>query len=123
GYPCSSLYCINVRVQIDIIVAEQQKKLNETKEKFNDVSTGIENSMKETQVINDQAVECDSDRGRVVDVFSSLSAVSQENAASTEETTASMEELNATINLLAQQARDLKEIAESLEKGVAFFRI
>lgn len=109
--------------EVDAIVAEQQKKLNETKEKFNDVSNGIESSMRETEVISNQAAECDNERGIVVDVFSSLSAVSQENAASTEETTASMEELNATINLLAQSARELKEIAESLEKEVAFFRI
>ena len=70
-----------------------------------------------------QATECDSNRAVVVDVISSLSAVSQENAASTEETTASMEELNATINLLAQVAKDLKDIAESLEKDVAFFQL
>ena len=69
------------------------------------------------------AILCDSNRAIVVDVISSLSAVSQENAASTEETTASMEELNATINLLAQAAKDLKDIAESLEKDVAFFQL
>lgn len=114
---------VKIMNEVDVIVAEQQKKLNETKEKFNDVSNGIDSSMKETQVINNQAAECDKERGIVVDVFSSLSAVSQENAASTEETTASMEELNATINLLAQSARELKEIAESLEEEVAFFRI
>lgn len=114
---------VKIMNEVDVIVAEQQKKLNETKEKFNDVSVGIENSLKETEVINSQATECDNDRGVVVDVISSLSAVSQENAASTEETTASMEELNATINLLAQEARDLKEIAKSLEEEVAFFKV
>lgn len=114
---------VKIMNEVDAIVTEQQKKLNETKEKFNDVSCGIEDSMKETQVINGQATECDSNRAVVVDVISSLSAVSQENAASTEETTASMEELNATINLLAQAAKDLKDIAESLEKDVAFFRL
>lgn len=114
---------VKIMNEVDVIVAEQQKKLNETKEKFNDVSVGIESSLKETEIINSQATECDNDRGVVVDVISSLSAVSQENAASTEETTASMEELNATINLLAQEARDLKEIAKSLEEEVAFFKV
>ena len=114
---------VKIMNEVDAIVTEQQKKLNETKEKFSDVSNGIEDSMKETQVINGQATECDSNRAVVVDVISSLSAVSQENAASTEETTASMEELNATINLLAQAAKDLKDIAESLEKDVAFFQL
>lgn len=114
---------VKIMREVDEIVAEQQKKLNETKEKFAEVSSGIEDSMKETELINSQAVECDNGRSKVVDVFSSLSAVSQENAASTEETTASMEELNATINLLAQAAKDLKDIAESLEQEVAFFQL
>ncbi len=114
---------VKIMNEVDAIVTEQQKKLNETKEKFKDVSIGIEDSMKETNVINGQTSECDSNRSVVVDIISSLSAVSQENAASTEETTASMEELNATINLLAQQARDLKEIANSLDEEVAFFKV
>lgn len=114
---------VKIMNEVDLIVAEQQKKLSETKEKFKDVSNGIENSRKETQIINSQAEECDSDRSKVVDVISGLSAVSEENAASTEETTASMEELNATINLLAQAAKELKEIAESLDQEVAFFQL
>lgn len=114
---------VKIMNEVDEIVTEQQKKLNETKEKFNDVSVGIEDSMKETNVINGQASECDRDRGVVVDVISSLSAVSEENAASTEQTTASMEELNATINLLAQAAKNLKDVAESLDKEVSFFKI
>ncbi len=34
-----------------------------------------------------------------------------------------MQELNATINLLAEAAKDLKDIAEELEKDVSFFQI
>lgn len=87
------------------------------------MSNGIESSMKESSLIHSQAGECDSERSRVVDVIQSLSAVSEENAASTEETTASMQELNATINLLAEAAKELKEMAENLEEEVAFFKL
>ena len=87
------------------------------------MSSGIEDSRKESQVINEQAGQCDTERGSVVDVIQNLSAVSQENAASTEETTASMEELNATINLLAEAAGELKEMAKLLEEEVSFFKL
>ena len=70
-----------------------------------------------------QAKECDSARGSVVDVISSLSAISEENAASSEETTASMQELNATINILAEEARKLKELAESMDNETQFFKL
>ncbi len=109
--------------EVNEIITEQQKKLDQTKEKFSDVSSGIDSSMKESRLIHDQAGECDSERGKVVDVIQSLSAVSEENAASTEQTTASMQELNATINLLAEAARELKDMAVSLEEEVAFFKL
>lgn len=114
---------VQIMNEVNEIILEQQQKLAQTKEKFNDVSNGIESSRKESQVINEQAGQCDSERGRVVDVIQNLSAVSQENAASTEETTASMEELNATINLLAEAAGELKEMAKILEEEVSFFNI
>ena len=34
-----------------------------------------------------------------------------------------MEEMNVTMNLLAESARNLKEIAEELERNVSFFNI
>ena len=114
---------VKVMNEVNEIITEQQKKLDQTKEKFSDVSSGIDSSMKESRLIHDQAGECDSERGKVVDVIQSLSAVSEENAASTEQTTASMQELNATINLLAEAARELKDMAVSLEEEVAFFKL
>ncbi len=106
-----------------MLFRSQQQKLAQTKEKFGDVSNGIENSRRETGVINDQAEECNRARGKVVDVIQNLSAVSQENAASTEQTNASMEEMNATINLLAEAAGELKEMAQVLEEDVSFFKL
>ncbi len=114
---------VKIMNEVDEIVAEQQKKLDQTKEKFQDVTIGIQGSMKETKIIHEQAIDCDNGRGKVVDVIQNLSAVSEENAASTEQTNASMEELNATINLLAEAARELKEIAVNLEQEVTFLKI
>jgi methyl-accepting chemotaxis protein len=114
---------VKIMDEVDTIVAEQQKKLNETKQKFMDVSKGIEDSTEETKIIDNQTMDCDHKRQAVMDVFANLSAVSQQNASSTEQTTASMEELNATINLLAQEANDLKDVAQSLEQEVAFFNV
>lgn len=114
---------VQIMNEVNEIILEQQKKLIQTKEKFGDVSRGIEDSRKESNLINEQAGECDGERGKVVDVIQNLSAVSQENAASTEETTASMEELNATINLLAEAAGELKQMAKILEEEVSFFKL
>ena len=108
-----------VRVRLD----EQQAKLSESMNMFGNVSNGIVESRKGTDVINGQANQCDEARNNIVDIIQNLSAISEENAASTEQTTASMQELNATINLLAQSAKNLKDLAESLQKDTEFFKL
>lgn len=114
---------VQIMKEVNEIIGEQQQKLIQTKEKFGDVSNGIENSRKESNVISDEAQDCNSERARIVDVIQNLSAVSQQNAASTQQTNASMEELNATINLLAEAAGELKEMSLKLEEDVAFFKM
>ncbi|MCH5256300.1 MAG: cache domain-containing protein [Lachnospiraceae bacterium] len=114
---------VQIMADVSEVMAEQQNKLNETREKFADVSKGIELSMSETSKIFAQTKECDEARIKVTDVIENLSAVSQENAASTEETNSSMQELNSTINQLAEAARDLKDISDKLGEDIAFFKI
>lgn len=114
---------VKIMAEVGEIITEQQKKLNETKEKFSDVSKGIELSMTETNKIYEQTKECDEARIKVTDVIENLSAVSEENAASTEETNSSMQELNTTINQLAEAAKDLKNIADALGADISFFNI
>lgn len=112
---------VAVMNEVQEIVDEQQEKLRETQRQFDDVSRGIESSSDETSGIKDQTTHCDSARNKVVDVITNLSAISEENAASTQQTTASMQELNATINLLAESAGNLTRLAEDLEQRIGFF--
>ncbi|MCD8039045.1 MAG: methyl-accepting chemotaxis protein [Lachnospiraceae bacterium] len=112
-----------VMEQMNTRLAEQQDKLNKTKEKFSAVSEGISSSKKGTDEIYVQAMDCDKARKSMVDIIENLSAISEENAASTEETTASMQELNATMATMAQSAKDLKQLALVLEENIAFFKV
>ncbi|MBO5192522.1 MAG: cache domain-containing protein [Bacteroides sp.] len=105
------------------IVAEQEEKLNETTEQFKKVSEGIVETRQATNIIQAKTDECDTSRKMVIDVMSNLSAISEENAASTEETTASMQELNATINLLAEEAAKVRDMSEALEEKISIFKI
>ena len=109
--------------EVEIIIEEQQEKLEETKEKFRDVNDGIASSSVETNNISDRTEECNESRNRVVDVVNSLVAIAQQNSASTEQTTASMEELNATINLVSNQADDLLNLAHALQKELGYFKM
>jgi len=114
---------VEVMNQVKEIIDEQQKKLDETKVKFLQVSSGIDSSIQDTIVIKNQSDACDTSRKNVEDIIQNLAAVSEENAASTEQTTASMQELNATINLLAESAGDLKKLSEELDDNMIFFQL
>ena len=109
--------------EADVLMKEQQEKLNDTKMKFGEVSTGIDVSRDGTEKIRVCADSCNSARAKVIDVISNLSAISEENAASAEETTASMQELNATINMLANEATKLRDISSELNEEMKFFRV
>ena len=114
---------VEVMNEVQVIVNDQQDKFNKTRKEFSNVSNGINSSREETRGIKSQTTVCDTARIKVVDVISNLSAISQENAASTEQTTASMQELNATINLLSEAADNLTELSNSLEEEIRFFKI
>ena len=114
---------VKVMEEVEVIVSEQQEKLNVTKSKFMDVSAGIHTSREETVTIQGHTDSCDQSRARVVDIIQNLSAISEENAASTQETTASMEELNATIAVMAESATNLKDLAVVLESEMDFFKL
>lgn len=113
---------VKVMEEVSVTIAEQQTKLNETKEKFSNVTEGVNATDSETIAIKERTKSCDDSRAVVVDIISNLSAISEENAASTEETTASMQELNATITLLADAAGNLKDLSEGLSKDMEFFK-
>ena len=114
---------VAVMQEMEEIVAQQQEKLDETRAKFSEVSEGIRVTIEEADLIRANTDTCNGSRAQVVDVIQNLSAISEENAASTEETTAAMQELNATVNLVAQSAKNLQKVATELEQNIRFFRL
>ena len=114
---------LEVMRSTEVLVREQYEKLAATKERFKEVGNGINVSKRGTDVIKGNAEVCDSSRVTVVDVISNLSAISEENAASTQQTTSSMQELNATINILAETAAKVKEVSDQLNEDMKYFKM
>ena len=102
---------------------EQQENLKNTQNEFANVSAGIQDTRNQSDIVDVQAKDCNASRSSVIDIISSLSSISEENAASTEETTASIQELTATINMVAQQANEVQQQAQNLEQAMGFFKL
>ncbi len=97
--------------------------LTNTVSQINELLGGVNNTVDGVSNISGLAEESDASKTIIVDAMDSLSAISEENAASTEQTSASMQELNATVNMLSQSASDLNDLSTQLEENLAFFRI
>ena len=108
---------------ITSIGANVSSVLKDTVTKINDLIRNVEDTVTGIQAISKLTEKCDASKVIIVDAMTSLSAISEENAASTEETSASMEELNATIIMLADSANSLNDIAEQLRKDLSFFHV
>ncbi len=114
---------VEIMSEVQTIVNAQSDRIEKTKTEFEVVSGGIEESRVGTGNIKRQTEVCDKARSEIVDIINSLSAISEENAASTEQTNASMEELSATISILAGSAQNLLQLAKDLEEDVSFFKL
>ena len=101
---------------------EQQAVLGSTVQSVNAMIEDISSTVVSVKSIEADAGTCVDAKNVVADAMASLSAISQENAASSEETGASMQELSATVTTLASSADSLKEVAEKLNEEMAFFK-
>lgn len=109
--------------EITAVVEEQKEKLEETNKRFLEVSAGIQASSDSMKDIIAQANDCNLSREKTIEVITNLSAISEENAASTEQTSSSMHELNEATKVLADTASHLKELSIELQDDLAFFTI
>ncbi len=101
---------------------EQQAALRKTLDSVNGMIGDIEETVQSVSRISAEAETCVNSNSIVSNAMSSLSAISEENASSTETTGASVQELSATVTTLADSAANLKEIAQKLNEDIQFFK-
>ena len=109
--------------QVKEILGKQTSCIQTTDKAFMDIETGITEAIQGIQVIASKTQEMDKARGNVVDGVNNLTAIAQENAASTEETSASVAEVSSIISDIAEQSKNLHNIAEELDKTIAIFKL
>ena len=114
---------VNIMAVVKEAVAEQEQKLAETRSIFGEVRDGVQSSLVEIESISGKSTNLSSRKEVVVDLIDGLSAISEENAASTQETMASTEELSSMMIELAASANKLNEMAAVLEGDIKKFTI
>lgn len=109
--------------EIKGIIEQQNKDVLATQESFQKVKNGIASSLDGIRHITDRTEQLDASRVQVVDIVSDLSAIAEENAASTEETLACATEANAIIRKIGKEAQNVNSIAIDLKKNIDTIKI
>ncbi len=101
---------------------QQQDIITSTVQSVKDMIEDIASTADRVKTIEKAVDGCMSANDVVAEAMTNLSAVSEENAASSQTTGAAVEELSATVTTLASSADSLKGIAEKLSEDMSFFK-
>lgn len=108
---------------VKVIVDEQDNKLIDTKLKFGEIDSRIEQSNQEMLHIDDKTTVLNEAKTKIIESVQRLSAVAQENAAGIEETTAATEELDSNNKEMINAAHELNRLSEELKQEVSIFKV
>ncbi len=105
------------------IMEEQNEDVKKTQEAFEDVRSGIDQTTSGMGTISQKTESLDSARVSVVDIVQNLTAIAEENAASTQQTSANANEFSSLVGNIKDETVTLKEIAEGIDKSVGVFQL
>ncbi len=114
---------VEIMADVKSSMQEQSEHVERTDEAFGEIQNEIESSIEGMNLISEKTQNMDAARSKVVDGVQSLTAIAQENAASTEETSASVTEVSAIVNGISEKSGELRKVAQELENSMSIFKI
>ncbi len=105
------------------IMVEQSAHVEQTDAIVKNVIAGIKESANGIGNISEMAKKLDKARNEVVDTVQNLTAIAEENAASTQETSASTTEVSNAIGDITEQFSRVADISEEIQKSMEYFKV
>ncbi|TVX88080.1 methyl-accepting chemotaxis protein [Paenibacillus agilis] len=102
---------------------DQETAVRETESIFNDIKISVDNQMNMTTDVDDHIKLMIEKRYELSDVFTNISAITEENSAITQDVSAAAEEQLATIDDVAGYLTQLKGLSEDLQENIKKFTI
>ncbi len=114
---------VNTMKDIAEIVKTQDEKIKETEEKFDNISASVDRTKEVLRVLNESSKKIEEENSNIVRVVENLSALSQENAATTQEASASVDTQVQSIEDISKASEGLAQIATELQEEVSKFSL
>ncbi len=123
GLKEKSQSAVDIMAEVGIIVEEQDNQTIITQNKFNDIEEAVEKSKRVVDRIGDNSKTIEEKNIQITSVIQNLSAIAEENAATTEKASASVDTQTQSINDISNASGNLAEIASDLQNEVAHFKL
>ena len=101
----------------------QSLRVKETEEKQREIARAINMSVEKIKSINEAEADIDDKKNEILKMIEELSAIAQENAASTEEVAASSQSQSQSVEEVSNASRELAELAMNLQDQISRFKI
>lgn len=119
----SSLMAVDKIKEAEVIVTEQSESVLKTEANFKEIAEAMKSASNAVLVLDESGTRMGQSKDEVMDSIQSLSAIAEENAASTEEASASMEEASASSEEIANSSENLTNITIKLQQLIHMFKI
>lgn len=114
---------VNKMEEAKVISEAQETSVRQTKESFNRISEAMDSADNAVRVIDEAGALMSERKNGIFDSVQTLSAIAEENAASTQEASAAIEEETASMVEIAQASESLSKIAQELQLLISRFHI
>ena len=108
--------------KITKINESQNDYVENTTKTFKGISTSVDKSMQSLEELNSSSLAIEEEKDYVIDMMHNLSAIAEENAASTEQVAAAVEEQSATITDVNNSLGTLVDLANNIKRNIGKFK-
>ncbi len=119
----SSKLAVKSIEQVNLILAEQVESVNNTEAKYQEIYKAVERAVEAIENLNVSEKNMEQKKAEILDTIQGLSAIAEQNAASTEEASAAVTEQSAAMEEIVGASRGLSQLADELINSISKFKI
>ena len=115
--------CVAQSREVEKIIAEEQRLLGITRDKFDVLDSEIKTSVKEIDSVSAITDELNDIKEVITNAVTDLSAISEQTAATNEEVTSSVTQISKNVITISNDTEHLNELSDTLKDAVSYFKM
>lgn len=119
----NSQNAVSIMQGVTGIIEEQNQKMDETRDKFNEIEHAVERGKDIVQTVTHSSGEIGRSNTAIIEIIQNLTAIAEENAATTQETAENVEVQASSVNRIFEASETLAAIAARLNDEAMAFKL